>query len=178
MIVYHMYVLVSFVHKNHQSFVAVTENEAVGAPVLEMWEGMEELWQDVLEGMLWSSHSAAEWCLCGVRCIVWVWAVRGTLCDHENKLGVSRKASLYCRSFISPLLLSVHYAVIVTSSTDWQQISVCSNKMHFIRVWLLWSDQKGEDSTDLQRRHEPSCDEWSVGFAWKLRQDQHMKCMG
>lgn len=48
MIVYHMYVLVYFVHKNHQSFVAVTENEAVGTPVLKMWEGMEELWQDVL----------------------------------------------------------------------------------------------------------------------------------
>lgn len=55
MIVYHMCDLVSFVHKNHQSSVAVTENEAVGTPVLEMWEGMEELWQDVvvLEGMLW-----------------------------------------------------------------------------------------------------------------------------
>lgn len=48
MIVYHMYVLASSVHKNHQSSVAVTENEAVGTPVLEMWEGMEELWQDVL----------------------------------------------------------------------------------------------------------------------------------
>lgn len=27
-----MYVLVSFVHKKHQSFVAVIENEAVGTP--------------------------------------------------------------------------------------------------------------------------------------------------
>lgn len=48
MIVDHMYVLVYFVHKNHQSFVAVIENKAVGTPVLKMWEGMEELWQDVL----------------------------------------------------------------------------------------------------------------------------------
>lgn len=47
-IVYHMSVLVSFVHKNHQSFVAVIENEAVGTPVLEMREGMGELWQDVV----------------------------------------------------------------------------------------------------------------------------------
>lgn len=43
MIVYHMYVLVSFVHKCYQSFVAVIENEAVGTPVLKMWEGGEGL---------------------------------------------------------------------------------------------------------------------------------------
>lgn len=69
MIVYYMYVLVSFVHKNHQSFVAVIENEAGGAPVLEMWEGMEGLWQDVL--LCWGDvlvkGFTADWCLCGVR---------------------------------------------------------------------------------------------------------------
>lgn len=34
--------------QNHQSFVAVIENEKVGAPVLEMWEVMEGLWQNVV----------------------------------------------------------------------------------------------------------------------------------
>lgn len=56
MIVYHMYVLVSFVHQKHQSFVAVIENEAAGTPVLKTRQGVEELWAGcvvVLEGMLW-----------------------------------------------------------------------------------------------------------------------------
>lgn len=56
MIVYHMYVLVYFVHKNHQSFVAVIENEAVGNTCAQNVGGNRRVVAGcvvVLEGMFW-----------------------------------------------------------------------------------------------------------------------------